>query len=439
MAHINSSKGGIKMVKKGKEDVSLRGMVEISRVNTITGEREVLSHSHNTITISGAQYLLMKLFGLFMDTTHKLPYENIGRDTNLIIPDMNASTGNDRIGVDPANYTVMEENISDKHFVQGFMVGNGGSGEDAITTKNTDYSFTRLRNPIPFQQTQTSLNSSIAGKYLGVLRNGEMSFSKNYFIKKFDSRPHIYHGWYTEDQAWDYIDPVSPNDLGPNAPNGIGKTNRIETYVECDMSVDTLNGDCMSYFDHDGSTQTALINELGLVAWDAEYGNRSIVETLYADKIKPMIDLIFDNNRGDDANTNVIALATEIVTICDSLVVGDETVPLSSYGQTNINAFLTVCEDIMSKAESEITTDVWTGWQNDLSLDTNIEVEAAYNQNGVLLYTTDKFLTYLSANEFNSLTNDEAQRIRLITYYTFASIPLQENWKIAIKYRIYAN
>lgn len=427
------------MVKKGKEDVSLRGMVEISRVNTITGEREVLSHSHNTITISGAQYLLMKLFGLFMDTTHKLPYENIGRDTNLIIPDMNASTGNDRIGVDPANYTVMEENISDKHFVQGFMVGNGGSGEDAITTKNTDYSFTRLRNPIPFQQTQTSLNSSIAGKYLGVLRNGEMSFSKNYFIKKFDSRPHIYHGWYTEDQAWDYIDPVSPNDLGPNAPNGIGKTNRIETYVECDMSVDTLNGDCMSYFDHDGSTQTALINELGLVAWDAEYGNRSIVETLYADKIKPMIDLIFDNNRGDDANTNVIALATEIVTICDSLVVGDETVPLSSYGQTNINAFLTVCEDIMSKAESEITTDVWTGWQNDLSLDTNIEVEAAYNQNGVLLYTTDKFLTYLSANEFNSLTNDEAQRIRLITYYTFASIPLQENWKIAIKYRIYAN
>lgn len=427
------------MIKNEKDDVSLRGIVEISRVNTITGEKELVSKSHNTVTISGSQYLLMKLFNLFMDTTHKLPYEDIGRDTNLIIPDMNASTGNDKIGVDPTNYTVMEENISDKHFIQGFMVGNGGSGEDAITTKNTDYSFIRLRNPIPFQQTQTSLNSSIAGKYLGVLRNGDMSFSKNYFIKKFDDRPHIYHGWYTEDQAWDYIDPISPNDLGPNAPNGVGKTNRIESYIECNMSVDTLNNDCMSYFDHDGSTQTALINELGLVAWDAEYGNRSIVETLYADKIKPLLNLIFDNNRGDDANTNVIALASEIVTICDSLVVGEETVPLSSYGQTNINNFLTLCDDIMNKSESEITPSVWSEWQTELSLDTDIEVEAAYNQNGVLLYTTDKFLTYLSAAEFDSLTNDEAQRIRLVTYYTFNSIPLQENWKIMIKYRIYAN
>lgn len=424
---------------KKDDNVSLRGMVEISRVNTITGETELLSKDHNTVVISGAQYLLMKLFGLFMDTTHKLPYEDIGRDTNLIIPDMNASTGNDRIGVDPGNYSVMESDISDNHFIQGFMVGNGGSGEDAITTKNTDYSFIRLRNPIPFQQTQTSLNPSIAGKYLGVLRNGDMSFSKNYFIKKFDDRPHIYHGWYTEDQAWDYIDPVTPDDLGPNAPNGTGKTNRIETYVECNMSIDTLNADCMSYFDHDGSTQTALINELGLVAWDAEYGNRSIVEAVYNDKIKPLLNIIFDNNRGDTANTDVIALASEIDEICNSLEVGGEVVPLSSYGQSNINAFLTLVTEIANIPETSITPEVWTQWQGELSLNTDIEVEAAYNQNGVLLYTTDKFLTYLSASEFNSLTNDEAQRIRLITYYTFTSIPLQENWKIVIKYRIYAN
>jgi hypothetical protein len=296
-----------------------------------------------------------------------------------------------------------------------------------------------LRNPIPFQQTQTSLNSSIAGKYLGVLRNGDMSFSKNYFIKKFDDRPHIYHGWHSDDQAWDYIDPISPNDLGPNAPNGTGKTNRIETYVECNMSIDTLNADCMSYFEHDGSTQTALINELGLVAWDAELGNRSIVETLYKDKIKPLIGIVFDNNREESDNTNAIALAQEIITICDNLKVGEQTVPLSSYGQTNINGFLTVCEEIASTAESSLTPAVWSQWQAALGDATNIEVEAAYNQNGVLLYTTDKFLTYLSAAEFNALTNDEAQRIRLITYYTFNSIPLQANWKIVIKYRIYAN
>ena len=420
---------------KGNEDVSLRGVVEISRTNIETGETEVLSKSHNTITISGSQYLLMKLFNLFMDTSHKIPYENIGRDTNLVIPDMNVSG----FGVDPANYTPMEQNISDTHFVQGFMVGNGGSGEDSITTKNTDYSFISLRNPIPFQQTQTALNSSIAGKYLGVLRNGDMSFSKNYYIKKFDDRPHIYHGWYTEDQSWDYIDPVSPNDLGPNALNGVGKTNRIESYIECNMSIDTLNNDCMSYFSHEGQTQTALINELGLVAWDAEYGNRSIIETLYTDKIKPLINLIFDNNRGEDANTNVIALANEIITICDSLVVGGETTPLSSYGQSNINAFLDVCNDIISTQETSITDTTWNNWQNDLSAVTNIEVVGAYNQNGVLLYTTDKFLMYLSSSEFDSLTNDEAQRIRLVTYYTFASIPLQSNWKISIKYRIYAN
>ena len=419
------------------DSVHLHGIVEISRVNNITGETEVLNKSSNTVVISGAQYLLMKLFGLFMDTTHKLPYENIGRDTNLVIPDMNAGT--DEIGVNPINYSVMEEDISDKHFVQGFMVGNGGSGEDSITTKNTDYSFIRLRNPIPFQQTQTSLNSSIAGKYLGVLRNGDMSFSKNYFIKKFDDRPHIYHGWHSDDQAWDYIDPISPNDLGPNAPNGTGKTNRIETYVECNMSIDTLNADCMSYFEHDGSTQTALINELGLVAWDAELGNRSIVETLYKDKIKPLIGIVFDNNREESDNTNAIALAQEIITICDNLKVGEQTVPLSSYGQTNINGFLTVCEEIASTAESALTPTVWSQWQAALGDATNIEVEAAYNQNGVLLYTTDKFLTYLSAAEFNALTNDEAQRIRLITYYTFNSIPLQANWKIVIKYRIYAN
>ena len=419
------------------DSAHLHGIVEISRVNNITGETEVLNKSSNTIVISGAQYLLMKLFGLFMDTTHKLPYENIGRDTNLVIPDMNAGT--DEIGVNPINYSVMEEDISDKHFVQGFMVGNGGSGEDSITTKNTDYSFIRLRNPIPFQQTQTSLNSSIAGKYLGVLRNGDMSFSKNYFIKKFDDRPHIYHGWYSDDQAWDYIDPISPNDLGPNAPNGTGKTNRIETYVECNMSIDTLNADCMSYFEHDGSTQTALINELGLVAWDAELGNRSIVETLYKDKIKPLIGIVFDNNREESDNTNAIALAQEIITICDNLKVGEQTVPLSSYGQTNINGFLTVCEEIAGTAESSLTPTVWSQWQAALGDATNIEVEAAYNQNGVLLYTTDKFLTYLSAAEFNALTNDEAQRIRLITYYTFNSIPLQANWKIVIKYRIYAN
>ena len=97
-------------------------------------------------------------------------------------------------------------------------------------------------------------------------------------------------------------------------------------------------------------------------------------------------------------------------------------------------------------SESLITDEQWKTWQNLLTefnergdANGNIDVEAMYNQNGTFVYTTDKFLEYLSASEFNTLTNDEAQRCRLITYYTFKNIPLTENWKVLIKYRIYAN
>ena len=96
-------------------------------------------------------------------------------------------------------------------------------------------------------------------------------------------------------------------------------------------------------------------------------------------------------------------------------------------------------------SESLITDDVWHSWQDSLTaLDENqqpisIGVEALYNQNGDFVYTTDMFLDFLAASEFNTLTNDEAQRCRLVTYYTFKNIPLTENWKVLIKYRIYAN
>jgi hypothetical protein len=100
----------------------------------------------------------------------------------------------------------------------------------------------------------------------------------------------------------------------------------------------------------------------------------------------------------------------------------------------------------MNTPDTDFTQEMWERWQNRLcekdpetQLPTNIDVEAMYNQNGTFVYTTDKFLEYLSASEFNTLTNDEAQRCRLVTYYTFKNIPLTENWKVLIKYRIYAN
>ena len=45
----------------------------------------------------------------------------------------------------------------------------------------------------------------------------------------------------------------------------------------------------------------------------------------------------------------------------------------------------------------------------------------------------------MSDPAFDGMGVDEAQRIKLITYFTFNSIPLQEDWRMKINYRIYAN
>ena len=408
----------------------LHGHVQIFRQNEETGEKSLWYEDDNIIPISGYQWILMKMFGLHLDSSHATKYEDIGQDTSLVIPDLNSSSKLG-IGVSDDEYTEMESDISENHFIQGFLVGNGGSGEDSITTKNTDYSFINLRNPIPFQQTQigsssSGLDSSIAGQYLGVYRQGAGSTSKSYFIKKFDGRPHIYHNWWRDGQKWDYLDPVQVDDLGPDAKNGAGKTNRIETYAQVERSVDVKNGDCLEYFNHGGSTQTAMINELGLVAFDTVPGQRSIMETLYKTAIKKLIKLIYDNNRGD-VDQEVIDLSKDISTVLSTI---------KDLGQTNINNFLDTVDALSSATAGSIDYAVF---QDALDDTTNIGVEAFYNQSGTFIYATDRFLEYLSADEFRNLTTDEAQRIKLITYYTFNAIPLQSNWKILINYRIYAN
>ena len=113
---------------------------------------------------------------------------------------------------------------------------------------------------------------------------------------------------------------------------------------------------------------------------------------------------------------------------------------LGDISQPNMLAFKETIYSITGAEELD-----YTKLQNDLTavdennLPINIGVEAFYNQNGTFIYTTDKFLDYLSDSSFGSMTTDEAQRIKLITYYTFNSIPLQANWKVLINYRIYAN
>lgn len=407
----------------------LRGHVQIFRQNEETGEKTLWYEDDNIIPISGYQWILMKMFGLYLDSNHGDKYADKSQDTTLVIPDLNSDTklniGIAEEGKD--SYEPMESDISERHFVQGFLIGNGGAGEDAVTTKNTDYSFINLRNPIPFQQTQTSsLDPSIAGQYLGVYRQGSGSTVKSYYIKKFDERPHIYHNWWRDGQKWDYLDPVQPGDLGPDAQNGVGKTNRIETYAQVEMSVDVKNGDCLEYFNRVGNGQTAMINELGLVAFDTKQGQRSIIEALYKRAITKFIKLIFDNDRGD-VDDEVISLASDIATILE---------PIKGLNQSNINNFIDLTEALSTATSGSID---YSSLQTALSEDTNIGVSAFYNQNGSFIYATDKFLEYLSADEFRDLSTDEAQRIKLVTYYTFNSIPLQTNWKILINYRIYAN
>lgn len=419
--------------KDSSQKFGLHGHVKIEVEDRDTKERSLWYEDDNIIPISGMQWILMKMFGLHLDSIHDpaSAYENLGQDTSTVIPDLNSaqSGGGLGIGANPeaptaeGGYTPMAEDISSDHFIQGFLVGNGGSGEDSISTKNTDYCFVKLRDPIPFQQTSGKLDSSMAGKYLGVERSGG---DKKYFIKKFDDRPHIYHNWWKDGQKWDYIDPITPSDLGPGQ-SATPKTNRIETYSEVTMSIDTKNGDCLGHFQNNGNTQSAVINELGLVAFDTIPGTRSTIERLYDTHIKKILNLIF----GAPATTTteydeeVIALAQEIITVMGSLP-----------SQSNIDAFRSTITGISTSQPGSIS---YTDLCGTLSNANNIEVDAMYNISHEYIYETDKFLEYLADPAFENLTVDEAQRIKLVTYYTFKSIPLQSNWKIIISYRIYAN
>jgi hypothetical protein len=410
----------------------LKGVIEISKRNKITGEVKPVHRGTNIISISGMQWILMKMFGLYLDASHAVSYEQLDKDTNLVIPELNQS-GTMGIGVRPDQYSTMNVPIARDHIVQGFMVGNGGSGEDQMTTKNTNYSFINLRNPIPFQQTQEALPNEIAGKYLGIYNKNNGSFSKSYFIKRFDETPHIYHSWWKDGQKWDVVDPVTPDDLGPDAVNGTGKTDRIETYVECRLSLSDT--DCLTYFRSDGNTQTPAINEMGLVAFDTTVdGDRSILETLYTTHIQTILSIAFDNKRREEDPAVIDymkTLAGEAVTVLNEIAVQKYDIENT---QPNLYAFYQTLQTIQSSEEID-----FDAIQESLSSTDNIEVVALYNQRGDYQYEKDEYMTCLYDEAFDAAESNEAQRIKLITYYTFKSIVIEENWETLINYRIYAN
>lgn len=417
----------------------LMGEISIYRRNKNTGETVLHEKSKNVISISGYQWILMKMFGLYLDSYHGpgSDADDMGQDSTIIIPDLN---NDDQMGIGVAvdKYTRMVQNIADTHFIQGFMIGNGGAAEDAITAKNTNYSFMKLRNAIPFRETTdlNALSPQESNRYLGIYRPSASSTGnvKAYYIKKFDETPHIYHSWWKDGERWDYVDPVTQNDLGPNASNGQGKTNRIETYVQCHLSLD--ENDCVAYFNHDGNTGTAQINELGLVAFDTIPGVISIVETLYKTHVQKLIKLIFSatSETTEETDEKVRLLATEINTIL--------TTTLGDISETHIVAFLQTMMSIIDSPDSERLD--YESLVTALSDSSNIEVNALYGPapEHAYQYSTDKFVEYVDVAAYNvsdKEITDEAQRIKLITYYTFNSLPIQSDWEILIYYRIYAN
>lgn len=418
-----------------KEKSGLRGHVKISLKNKETGEVSLWEESDNIIPISGYQFILMKMFNLYLDSPHKKSYENLGRDTNLVIPDLNEPSKMN-IGVMPPSYEVMEDDIASNHFIQGFMIGNGGAGEDANTTKNTDYSFIQLRSPIAFQQVAESvgLSAGLANKYLGVINTTVSESSSNvlsYYIKKFDERPHIVHSWWRDGQKWDYVDPITKEDLGPDSST-VAKSNRIETYAQCNLSIS--DNDCLSCFEHMGVTP--MINELGLVAFDCKYGARSIIEQLHESYIKQILFLLYSNvgkeTVEDEIQQQIKDLCKETLTVLETKINGKS---VADYNNERMNTFIRTVRSIANET-SKINFESKTA---ELSNENNIKVEAMYNQNRELIYTTDQYLDILAEPEFKTLTTDEAERIRLCTYYTFTSIPLEKNIDILIDYRIYAN
>lgn len=413
---------------------ALHGHVQVFVRNKKTGEKKLWSESDNVITLSGYQNILLRSFGLRLDSLHKVSYidSNIGRDTNLVTPDLNDQSVFG-IGRKIDEYSPMVDEFSNTHFIQGFMVGNQGAGEDNITTKNTNYSFINLRNPIPFRQTSDVLNPDIANKYLGIYNIPNASeltgFAKSYYIKKFDETPHMYHTWWEENQEWDKVDPVTVDQLGPDNSTA-AKTNRIASYIQCEMSIDS--DDCVSYFSHAGATQSPVINELGLVSYNTIPGLRSVYEATYTAYIKDFIRLIFTNNITDDEKQEIIQLASAIYEILTA-----EEGNITTYGQANINNFVALVTEI-GAIEDPTLMDIQS-YRDRLGASDNIEVEAFYNQMNVFQYETDKFLTCLSGSEFTGLSTDEAERIKLVTYYTFNSIPLSSEVDILINYRIYTN
>ena len=59
---------------EANEKLGLHGIIHITRENELTGETQDCGTYHNIIPLVGYQILLLKLFGLYLDSDHKQAY-----------------------------------------------------------------------------------------------------------------------------------------------------------------------------------------------------------------------------------------------------------------------------------------------------------------------------------------------------------------------------
>jgi hypothetical protein len=148
------------------------------------------------------------------------------------------------------------------------------------------------------------------------------------------------------------------------------------------------------------------------------------------------LDVVYNNHRLLTADEIVKGHAQTIVdTFIEAFGVDENDNLLCT--QENLLNFYNTTSSILTSESID-----YSQLQDEYDDETNIGVIAYYNQNGVYQYENDQFIKYLNDptdESLASLSTDEAQRIKLITYYTFNSIPLEENWEILIDYRLYAN
>ena len=146
-----------------------------------------------------------------------------------------------------------------------------------------------------------------------------------------------------------------------------------------------------------------------------------------------MLKLIFSNTEYDaELIEKISLLSTEINTVLNGT--------LGEITETHIKAFMDQLDIIIDTPEGE--TPDFVSIKSELRKDTNIEVNDLYNADQTFIYETDKFKTYADEASYDVTDQeitDEAQRIKLITYYTFNALPIQSDWEILIYYRIYAN